>query len=163
VARLPVSEGVNALWNFARPVGNVLGHLWNLPNTLIGLAFGLGGRATWDGENRVVVLLGGWVPAIFRRLGYAGMCVGDVVLCAYAIREHWPPVYRHEIVHAVQGRLLGPLYLPVTLLGYLYGFCLSPREAHDASPLEIWADVASGNAAGNRFLNPPLRREGKRQ
>lgn len=138
-----------------RAFGNLLGHLWNLPNTLVGLIFGLGGRWEWDSENRVVVILGGWVPAIFRRLGYAGMCVGDVVLCAYPIREHSPRVYSHEIVHAVQGRFLGPLYLPVTILGYLYGFCLSPKEAHDASPMEVWADVASGNALKNRYLYPP--------
>lgn|GEM_PF-1341801 len=132
--------------------GLVLGHTWNSPNTLIGLLFGLGGRVRPDRANRVFVVDGGWMVAIFRRLGYAGMCVGDVVLCAFDLPNHAPNIYAHELVHAAQGRLLGPLYLPLTLFGYFWGFCACPRDAHDASPLEIWADVASGNGSRNRYL-----------
>ncbi|GAB4466097.1 MAG: hypothetical protein OHK0029_37210 [Armatimonadaceae bacterium] len=133
-----------------------MGYLWNAPNTVVGLIFGLGGSFRWDGENRVFVVLGGWMAAIFARLGYAGMCVGDVVLCAFDLPTQSPKTYAHELIHAEQGRLLGPLYLPVTVLGYIWGFIVCPREAHDASPMEIWADVASGNAARNRYLQ--LRR-----
>ena len=88
----------------------MIGHLWNLPNTLIGVVFGLGGRFETDVENRVFVVTGGWMAGIFGKLGYAGMCVGDVVLCAGPLSMS---VYRHELVHAVQGRILGPLYLPL--------------------------------------------------
>lgn len=129
-----------------------IGHTWNLPNTVIGLVFGLGGRFSWDAENRVTIIDGGWMVQIFRRLGYAGMCVGDVVLCAFDLKNGMPEIYAHELVHAVQGRLLGPLYLPMTLLSYAIGFVLCPTDAHDASPMEIWADVASGNANRNRYL-----------
>lgn len=130
----------------------LLGHLWSLPNTLVGLLFGLGGRWRWDRAHRVVVVDGGWVVAIFTRLGYAGMCVGDVVLAAGDLATSDPPIYRHELVHATQARLLGPLYLPLTLLGYAWGALLFPANAHDASPLEVWADRASGNAAFNAYL-----------
>jgi hypothetical protein len=126
--------------------------LWALPNTLVGLLFGVGGRFRWDRENRVFVVLGGWMVAIFRRLGFAGMCVGDVVLCAYDLPVRSPGIYRHELVHATQARLLGPLYLPLTLLGYALGVLLCPRCPHDGSPLEVWADLASGNADTNAYL-----------
>lgn len=128
----------------------MIGHVWSLPNTLIGLVFGIGGRFEADLENRVFVVAGGWMAGIFGKLGYAGMCVGDVVLCAVPLSMN---IYRHELVHAVQGRILGPLYLPLTLLGYLYGWIRFPQNAHDASPLEVWADVASGNARSNAYLN----------
>ncbi|MDX1931039.1 MAG: hypothetical protein SFU56_00390 [Capsulimonadales bacterium] len=129
-----------------------IGHLWSLPNTLIGLTFGVGGEYGIDRRNRVVRVRGGWMVSIFRRLGYIGMCVGDVVLYAGDLPTDYPAVYRHELVHAVQGRIFGPFYLPLTLAGYLLGFLLAPREAHDASPLEIWADLASGNGHRNRYL-----------
>lgn len=127
----------------------MIGHLWSLPNTLIGLLFGLGGTLLFDRTNRVFVITGGWMAAIFGRLGYAGMCVGDVVICAQPLSAG---TYRHELVHAHQARLLGPLYLPVTILCYLWGFIIFPKNGHDASPLEIWADRASGNAHHNAYL-----------
>jgi len=130
----------------------VLGHLWSLPNTVIGLLFGLGGRYRFDRANRVFVVRGGGVVWLFDRLGYAGMCVGDVVLCAYDLPTRSPGVYRHELVHATQARLLGPFYLPLTLIGYALGFFLYRANPHDASPLEIWADIASGNASSNAYL-----------
>ncbi|MGC4045346.1 MAG: hypothetical protein QM758_16265 [Armatimonas sp.] len=127
----------------------MIGHLWSLPNTLIGLLFGLGGTVLFDRTNQVFVITGGWMAAIFGRLGYAGMCVGDVVLCAQPLS---PGTYRHELIHALQARLLGPLYLPITLLCYLWGFLIFPKNGHDASPLEVWADRASGNAHRNAYL-----------
>lgn len=127
----------------------LLGQLWTLPNTLIGLLFGLGGRFSWDATNRVVVVDGGWVAASFGRRYFSGMCIGDVVICSQKLSDN---TYRHELVHALQGRILGPLYLPLTLLGYAWGYLVFPQNGHDASPLEIWADRASGNAASNAYL-----------
>jgi hypothetical protein len=128
----------------------LLGHLWSLPNTMIGLFFGLGGRFTWDRKNRVFIIDGGWVAASFGRRYFSGMCIGDVVICSQKLSDN---IYRHELVHALQGRLLGPLYLPLTLLGYAWGYLIFPKNGHDASPLEVWADRASGNAASNAYLN----------
>ncbi len=125
------------------------GHLWNAPNTVVGLVFAIGGRARVDHANGVLVVRGGWMAWIFGRLGYAAMCVGDVVLEAMPLD---PAIYRHELAHADQGRLLGPMYLPCTLLGYAIGFLRCPRLAHDASPMEIDADIRSGNAGGNAWL-----------
>jgi hypothetical protein len=135
----------------------LLGHLWTLPNSVIALLFGLGGRYVWDAENEVVVIVGGWVPAIFTRLGYAGMSVGDVVLGAEDLRVRHERIYRHELVHTTQSRLFGPLYLPLTIACYAIGFCRFPKNAHDASPLEVWADTVSGNVEWNAYLRSQCR------
>ena len=127
----------------------LLGQLWNLPNTLIGLLFGLGGQFSWDATNRVVVVQGGWVAETFGRRYFSGMCVGDVVICSQTLSA---ATYRHELVHAIQGRILGPLYLPLTLIFYAWGSIIFPENGHDASPLEVWADRASGNSESNAYL-----------
>ena len=130
----------------------LLGHLWTLPNTLIALLFGLGGCYRWDAANEVVLVFDGWMVAIFRRFRYVGMSIGDVILCADDLPTCMPRVYRHELVHTTQARLLGPLYLPLTLLGYALGYLLYRANPHDASPLEVWADIASGNTSANAYL-----------
>jgi hypothetical protein len=135
------------------------GHLWTLPNTLIALLFGIGGRYVWDPANEVVVVIGGWVPRIFTALGYAGMSVGDVVLGGEDLRVGHPEIYRHELVHTTQARLFGPLYLPLTLLCYAIGFCRFRENPHDGSPLEVWADKASGNREWNAYLRHRQRLE----
>ena len=132
-----------------RPILLLLGHLWSLPNTLIGLFFGLGGNYSWDRANRVVVVHGSWIAQSFGRRYFSGMCIGDVVLCSRKLSER---IYRHELVHALQGRILGPLYLPLTLFCYAWGYLIFPQNGHDASPLEVWADLASGNASSNAYL-----------
>ncbi len=132
-----------------RSVLLLIGHFWSLPNTLVGLFLGLGGRFSWDRANRVFVVHGGWVAEIFGRRYFSGMCVGDVVICSQKLSE---AIYQHELVHATQGRILGPLYLPLTLIFYVWGYIIFPENGHDASPLEVWADRASGNAAHNAYL-----------
>ena len=103
------------------------------------------------------------MAAIFTRNGYAGMCVGDVVLypAGVDLPARYTHIYRHELVHATQARILGPFYLPLTLLGYALGFFLCPGNAHDGSPLEIWADIASGNAATNAYLKRRAQKRGE--
>jgi hypothetical protein len=95
---------------------------------------------------------GGWLATLNARFGYGGIALGDVVLSVHDLPREHPATYRHELVHVRQARLLGPFYLPATVLGYALGFLRFPADPHDASPLEVWADVASGNADRNRFL-----------
>ena len=130
-------------------IAQLAGHIWNLSNSVVGACFGIGGRWQWVAPDRVFRVDGGWMAAIFGRLGYAGMCVGDIVLVSQPLSDS---VWRHEVVHAWQGRVLGPLYLPCTLVGYAIGFVRCPRLAHDASPMEIDADRRSGNAHANAWL-----------
>jgi hypothetical protein len=130
----------------------LLGHLWNLPNTAIALIMATGGKLSVDRENRVIVVRGSLTGKVLGRFGYAGMCIGDIVFIS---QELSPSTFRHEVAHAKQGRLTGIFYLPLTLLGYLYGFLRHPRDmykAHDASPMELWADIWSGNEERNLIL-----------
>jgi hypothetical protein len=130
----------------------ILGHLWNLPNTAIALIMTIGGKLSVDRENRVIVVRGSLTGKVLGRFGYAGMCIGDIVFIS---QELSPSTFRHEVAHAKQGRLTGIIYLPLTLLGYLYGFLRYPRDmhkAHDASPMELWADIWSDNQDRNLIL-----------
>ena len=130
----------------------IFGHLWNLPNTAIALIMATGGKLSVDRENRVIVVRGSLTGKVLGRFGYAGMCIGDIVFIS---QELSPSTFRHEVAHAKQGRLTGIFYLPLTLLGYLYGFLRHPRDmhkAHDASPMELWADIWSGNEERNLIL-----------
>ena len=130
----------------------ILGHLWNLPNTAIASIMTIGGKLSVDRENRVIVVRGSLTGKVLGRFGYAGMCIGDIVFIS---QELSPSTFRHEVAHAKQGRLIGIFYLPLTLLGYLYGFLLYPRDmhkAHDASPMELLADIWSDNEERNLIL-----------
>jgi len=130
----------------------ILGHLWNIPNTAIALLLTIGGKFVLDRDNRVIVVRGSLTGRVLGRCGYAGMCIGDIIFIS---QELSPSTYRHEVAHARQGRLTGILYLPLTLVCYLYGFLRYPMDihrAHDASPMELWADIWSANQEGNLIL-----------
>jgi len=130
----------------------ILGHLWNIPNTAIALLLTIGGKFVLDRDNRVIVVRGSLTGRVLGRCGYAGMCIGDIIFIS---QELSPSTYRHEVAHARQGRLTGIFYLPLTLVCYLYGFLRYPMDihsAHDASPMELWADIWSDNQEGNLIL-----------
>ena len=130
----------------------IVGHLWNLPNTVIALIMAIGGTLSVDRENQVIVVRGSLTGKVLGRFGYAGMCIGDIIFIS---QELSPSTFRHEVAHARQGRLTGILYLPLTLVCYFYGFLRYPMDihrAHDASPMELWADIWSGNQERNLIL-----------
>lgn len=127
-------------------------HIWNLPNTLIGLLLSAGGSATLNPYERVLIMSGTPLGSFLNKLGYAAMCIGDVIVVT-GTTPQW--LMDHEVAHAKQGRIVGILYLPLTFLGYATGWLLYPtdiRKAHDASFMEIWADVMSHNQHRNRIL-----------
>ena len=137
---------------FLLNVTHWIGHLWSLPNTFVSLILAVGGRLSIDRVNRVIVVRGSLIGKVLGRFGYAGMCIGDIIFISQELSRS---TYRHEVAHARQGRLTGIFYLPLTLLGYLYGFLRYPwdiHRAHDASPMELWADIWSGNEDSNLIL-----------
>jgi hypothetical protein len=137
---------------FVATVVRILGHIWNIPNTAFALLISAGGKLLIDHDNHVIIVHGSFTGKVLGRFGYAGMCIGDIV---FVSQELSPSTFCHEVAHAKQGRLTGIFYLPLTLLGYLYGFLRYPRDmhkAHDASPMELWADIWSDNQDRNLIL-----------
>lgn len=108
----------------------VLGMLWTLPNSLLGLLLGVSGlvfgaRMRWQQrELAVVVCCWPWGRGGALTLGNVIVHTGerlDVPCLTYAHRAGRgiePPVSLadHERAHVYQYMLLGPLFLPVYLL-----------------------------------------------
>lgn len=92
---------------------------WTLPNTLLGLLGGLGGRFHWRRAEGICEVSGGWFVGTLRRLRLAdAVTLGDVVL--YADDACRPVLRTHEMVHVQQYRVWGPLFLPAYALESLY-------------------------------------------
>lgn len=86
-------------------------HLWNLPNTALGLLGGLGGRFHWRPAEGACEVAGGWFVSALRRCGLAdAVTLGDVIL--YADEGCRPILREHELVHVRQYRAWGLLFLP---------------------------------------------------
>ncbi|MBY8870359.1 glycine zipper family protein [Micromonospora sp. PLK6-60] len=97
----------------------VVDHTWSLPNTVLGAGYlvahlAVGHRLDRDAcrhRGRVNLVEGVW-PRYATTLG---------TVCAGA----GPGVQRHEDVHILQARLLGPLYLPLVAANYVL-FTIAP-------------------------------------
>jgi len=106
----------------------MLGFLWTLPNTLVGLVLGLltfqrprivGQAIVFDRVPRGPT----WVLARFRRVA---MTLGHVVLSARPLEG---TLLDHELVHVRQYRAWGPLFIPVYLaLAVPFGYRRHPLE-----------------------------------
>jgi hypothetical protein len=110
-----------------RPV-ELLGFVWTLPNTILGLSLGLltlqaprlhGGAIVFDRRPR-------GVTALLRRIHRTAMTVGFVILGAAPVEGR---LLLHERHHIRQYMVLGPLFIPVYfLLGIPYGYRRHPME-----------------------------------
>ena len=106
----------------------MLGFLWTLPNTLLGLALGMltfqrpriiGEVIAFDRVPRGLT----WVLGRFRRVA---MTVGHVVLSARPLEG---ALLEHELQHVRQFRAWGPLFIPVYLtLAVPFGYKRHPFE-----------------------------------
>lgn len=111
-----------------RVVLRALAYAWTSPNTLLGLVLGVlafqapratSGILVFDGPVRGSL----WVIRLFRR---TAITFGHVVL---ANRPVEGPLFAHERHHVRQYERLGPLYLPVYLIIYLFtGYRRHPFE-----------------------------------
>jgi hypothetical protein len=131
----------------------VLGALWTLPNTLLGLLAGgaglaLGARVQWRaGERALAFGRMPWFRAGALTLGNVILHTGDsldVGCPTYAHRaglafEPCVSLARHERAHVYQYMLLGPLFLPLYLL-------CGGASVHN--PLERAADRYAMDAGG---------------
>jgi RHS repeat-associated protein len=107
-----------ALMNAA--IANVLGKVWNAPNTILGLTLGLTslpfGSSASFGHNSIMFENYPWMAE-----GGLGLTLGNVTLykdeaCTKYEGELFS-IGEHEEQHTYQGELLGVFYLPT----YIYG------------------------------------------
>ena len=104
-----------------RGVLSLLGKLWTLPNTLVGLSLGLPalafGARIVRGHNAL--------QFFDMPLGHGAIALGNVILYARCAPEDcgcWYgyarplPLGLHEEAHTHQYEVLGPLFIPVYLL-----------------------------------------------
>lgn len=90
-------------------------HWWNAPNSLLGLAGGLGGAWHFRRVEGVLEVEGGWLAWLLHRQRWAAaITLGDVIL--YIDGSSRLAFHHHEMVHVRQGRTWGPLFLPLYLL-----------------------------------------------
>src|SRR6267378_620445 len=117
----------------------VLGALWGLPNTLIGLGFALLSLTLPRIQNGLLVAHSsrGLAYLFLTRRGFGAITFGRVVVSAIPLT---PRLLVHESHHSRQYEVLGPFFLPTYLL-------LHARHGYAANPLEREAEacaVASG-------------------
>ncbi len=115
----------------------LMARLWNGGNSVLGLAGGLGGKASWDKTDSMLEVSGGWLIGLLARAGWASaITLGDVVL--YAGRELVPILHAHERVHVEQGRLWGPFFLPAYILESAWQWLRTGdgyrRNIHEVAP-----------------------------
>ncbi len=95
-----------------------LPHLWNSPNSLLGLIGSLGGEYRPCRDEGVLEVTGGWLIGLLScRRWASAITLGDVIL--YADAALIPLVHDHEMVHVRQGRAWGPLFLTAYVLELL--------------------------------------------
>ena len=125
------------------PLLRLLAYVWASPNTFLGLLLGLlsfqrprvaDGIVVFDGPRRGFLAL----LSMFRR---AAITYGHVVL---SNRPLAGPLRVHELHHVRQYERLGPLYIPLYLLIYVFtGYRRHPfEEAARLAELEVPAPNA---------------------
>jgi hypothetical protein len=127
----------------------LLGHLWALPMTGLGLllAVPLARLDSMDEEGilHFVVRTGGPLGWYVRRFHIAAFTLGAVVTYASAAGPRQAPLVRHERAHVVQTFLLGPLFLPAYGLASLWQWVRGRHVYHD-NWFEVQACAAEAEA-----------------
>src|SRR5579859_3032844 len=119
----------------------MLGWLWSLPNTLLGLGFAaLSLTLPRPNEGLLVAQSNrGLAYRFLTRRGFGAITFGRVVVSALPLT---PRLLVHESHHARQYEVLGVFFLPI----YLW---LHARYGYAANPLELEAEAcAAGSSVG---------------
>lgn len=113
---------LNRLSRFAR---NVIGKVWNSPNTVVGLLYGGIGYIVGlvMGTNPQIVFGNNAIQFLNNPLQATAMTLGNVIIYSSAWSSSLnAPVFspttvgNHEMQHTYQGEILGPLYFPAHLV-----------------------------------------------
>src|SRR5438045_312561 len=116
----------------------LLGAVWSLPNTLIGLGFALASGALPRVKNGLLLAESnrGLAYLFLTRRGFGAITFGRVVISAIPVTPH---LLVHESHHSRQYEVFGPFYLFV----YLF---LHARSGYAANPLELEAEACAQHA-----------------
>lgn len=121
------SGGSGGFW---RGVGNVLGYIWNVPNTALGVAYGLIGIPTKGiGFEHGQMQFRGNLLQRLLSANSGAITLGDAGVYPSGFGPQTPgtsgptaqTVGLEESYHSRQGRVLGPAYLPANLVGGILG------------------------------------------
>ncbi|MBI2851986.1 MAG: hypothetical protein HYX84_02615 [Chloroflexi bacterium] len=98
---------------------DIIGTIWTLPNTGIGLILGAMSGGTFEDGPRGTVKVTNVNPKSLTGQSMS-LIQGNPVTIGYVILT-WdtamtPTTERHELGHVTQGAILGPLYLPLYIL-----------------------------------------------
>lgn len=132
-------------------VSDLVGKVWNLPNTIIGLVYGgpgdlagwIGYAAGWWGEAPGIQLGNNGFQFTNNPFAYAGaITLGNMEI--YGGLQPGDPspesafhtTEMHEDQHTYQGQMLGPLYVPLAALGLGVGLIFNGNSHGPASFLE---------------------------
>jgi len=136
-----------------RPALRILGTLWALPNSLVGLIYGAigvlwGARHEWDATGRIlrIVDMPRWLMPTAMSLGHVQVYAGGCCKRADgspAANRFGVPVVTEETLHTRQAEVLGPLYLPLHALCML-GSVVTGGGTHDHNLLEIGPERGRG-------------------
>jgi hypothetical protein len=119
---------------------NALRKLWNLPNSVLGMAYGVMGHTVgWLAGTKPRVSIGNNAIQFHNNgLMLTAMTLGNVIIYGPRLSPDRPNVSfqdspcghtvgREEFRHTQQGELLGPLYLPAHLAGGIASLCCAPH------------------------------------
>jgi hypothetical protein len=122
----------------------LLGAVWSVPNSLIGLGFAClsGALPRWRDGLLVAESNRGLAYLFLTRRGFGAITFGRVVISAIPLT---PDLLVHESHHARQYEVLGPFYIPVYLaLQARYGYAKNPLELEAAACATSSVDGARG-------------------
>jgi hypothetical protein len=117
----------------------VLGYVWALPTTLIGLVLAAGGLCLPVGFNGGVLWfkVTPWSPWMcWKRKGFSAITIGGVGILAYADDMHDGYLMAHELRHFWQARVLGAFFLPAYGLASLWAMARG-RHVYFDNALEL--------------------------
>lgn len=137
----------------SRSALRIIGTLWALPNTLVGLVYGglgvlFGARQEWDATGGILrfVDMPSWLMPTAMSLGHVQVYACERCRAAdgsLATNRFGIPVAIEETLHTRQAEVLGPLYLPLHALCML-GSVVTGGGTHNHNLLEIGPERGRG-------------------
>jgi hypothetical protein len=101
-------------------VADIIGKIWNIPNDLIGLGVALAGGGQFAGfDNNAIQFVNNSLVSTAITIGNVINYGADYPPSAYGGDDNL--IGPHEMQHTWQSQILGPLYLPLNLIGGIGG------------------------------------------